>query len=291
MKKYLLIVFCLVCAFSSAQTSNLKVTLKNGPIVIGELKEIDPADHITLFIAGRETVIPMSNVFSVENYKIEDTESSKIVNSNQSTFPNGQVGYYEITDKDSYPESISLSVSGYDINMVIIRGGSFNMGYDGSGSLRMDSEPVHQVNLSTYYISEQPIPYSIASKILGIKDKSSKHPFYFGDWDDAQKLVTKIAESVNKPCRLITEAEWEYAALMPNAPDLFGTFKAREWCYDYLKEYPNGIQSNPQGPETGKRHVCRSFLLGKNKWDRKPADRKHPETAYVRIAISADDIN
>lgn len=86
MKKYLLIVFCLVCAFSSAQTSNLKVTLKNGPIVICELKEIDPADHITLFIAGRETVIPMSNVFSVENYKIEDTESSKIVNSNQSHF-------------------------------------------------------------------------------------------------------------------------------------------------------------------------------------------------------------
>lgn len=53
----------------------------------------------------------------------------------------------------------------------------------------------------------------------------------------------------------------------------------------------SSAQTNPQGPETGKRHVCRSFLLGKNKWDRKPADRKHPGTAYVRIAISADDIN
>jgi len=40
MKKYLLIVFCLVCAFSSAQTSNLKVTLKNGPIVIGNTQKL-----------------------------------------------------------------------------------------------------------------------------------------------------------------------------------------------------------------------------------------------------------
>jgi small nuclear ribonucleoprotein (snRNP)-like protein len=291
MKEFLTFLFCLICAISSAQKNNLKVTLKNGVIVIGELKEFDPADHITLFIAGKESVISMSNVSSVENFKNDDVERTKTTDNSQSAFTSGQVGYYEITDKNSYPEKISYSVAGYDIKLVVIRGGSFNMGYDGSGSLRMDSEPVHQVNLSTCYVSEQPIPYSIASKILGIKDKSSKHPFYFGDWDDAQKLVTKIAESVNKPCRLITEAEWEYAALMPNAPDLFGTFKAREWCYDYLKEYPNGIQTNPQGPETGKRHVCRSFLFGKNKWDRKPADRKHPETAYVRIAISADDIN
>ncbi len=40
MKEFLTFLFCLICAISSAQTSNLKVTLKNGPIVIGNTQKL-----------------------------------------------------------------------------------------------------------------------------------------------------------------------------------------------------------------------------------------------------------
>jgi small nuclear ribonucleoprotein (snRNP)-like protein len=90
------------CSYVSAQTDNLKVSLKNGVIIIGEMKEFDPTNHVTLMVSGIETKIPMSNVASVES--IKEGSNTAIVNSNPSVRSSNEAGYYEITDKDAYPE-------------------------------------------------------------------------------------------------------------------------------------------------------------------------------------------
>lgn len=293
MRHFFVFLFVMLCASSYSQSDNLKVTLKNGVVIIGEMKEIAPSDHVTILIAGKETVISMSDVALVENVRQATTVTADSQENKQDAFASGQVGYYEVKDKGNYPKEFLLTIADQEVKMVLIRGGSFNMGYDGKGSLSMKSEPVHQVNLSSYYISEEPIPYSIASKMLGVKDKSSKYPFFYCNWKKAKELLSKIAENTKKPCRFITEAEWEYAALMPKAKDFFGTFKYREWCSDYFGEYFEGIQTNPQGPADGSHHVVRSYLLGKNKWDRRRifSEWEYLSDALVRITISAEDIN
>ena len=94
MKKILLFCFFIVSTLTYAQSSQVRVTLKNDVVVIGELVEFDPLDHVTFKVAGKETTVLMTNVKSVEAAKKETTISAEANNA----FTSGQVGYYEITD-------------------------------------------------------------------------------------------------------------------------------------------------------------------------------------------------
>ena len=55
MKKILLFCFFIVSTLTYAQSSQVRVTLKNDVVVIGELVEFDPLDHVTFKVAGKET--------------------------------------------------------------------------------------------------------------------------------------------------------------------------------------------------------------------------------------------
>ena len=293
MKNFLLFCLFVFSTLTYAQSSQVKVTLKNDVVVVGELVEFDPLDHVTFKVAGKETTVPMTNVKSVEADEAVNNGNMVSVETNKNVFPIGQVGYYEITDKKDYPESYSFTIDGQTIKMKLVRGGSFNMGYDGDGSLGMKSEPIHQVNISSYYISETCINEKTANSLLG-KEKF-KDRYYCGIWKNADQVVEKIANQAQKPYRLLTEAEWEYASLMPFANDIFGADKYSEWCSDFYDEYSPAIQTNPQGPITGKKHVARSYRMGKNKWDRSLKHLSRYEgdeitQAFFRIAISADAI-
>ena len=48
---------------------NIKVTLKNGVTITGDLKELVTTDHITLIIGGVESIISMDEVSSIEQMK------------------------------------------------------------------------------------------------------------------------------------------------------------------------------------------------------------------------------
>lgn len=65
--KYLLFAFFLFWGqMAIAQTSDLKVSLRNGSIITGDLVEFDPLDHITLKIGNTNVTIPMTEVAYVD---------------------------------------------------------------------------------------------------------------------------------------------------------------------------------------------------------------------------------
>ncbi len=293
MKRIVLIVVFVLCgALIRVCADEVKVTMKNGTVFTGELKEFVPTDHVTVIVAGIETTIPITEVASVERPEAIQTTTAHKENGDDSKL---QYGKYAITDTKQYPDSFVLHIGDQELTMVLIRGGWFNMGFDGRHSLSWDSEPIHRVTLSSYYVSKQLLNSNTAEILLKKKKISdSVKPFKCKYRKDAEKLVEEICRLSGAPYRLLTEAEWEYAALMPFASSLFGNQKYIEWCSDYFEKYSAADQINPKGPSSGKYHVLRSYSTDNDKWKRMQGTGKneHPwgSDAFVRIAISADSI-
>ena len=67
MRKAIFLLFLFISLVASAQNSKVKVSLRNGTAIEGEVKEFDALDHITIIVGGVETTIPMSQVAYVSN--------------------------------------------------------------------------------------------------------------------------------------------------------------------------------------------------------------------------------
>lgn len=76
MKRLLLLVFMMMplMLLQAMDSGKVKVKLKKGATIIGELKSLDPLDKIVMFVAEQETTIPMSEVEIVE--MIQETTAS-----------------------------------------------------------------------------------------------------------------------------------------------------------------------------------------------------------------------
>lgn len=293
MKKFFTLFLMLLCSITAfCQSSQVKVTLKSGVVITGNLKELVPSEYIHLLVSGVDTKVSMSDVQSIES--LSDTNTSDIEQGKKGL--DMVYGKYVITDNNEYPETINVLIGGREMEMRLVRGGSFIMGYDARHSLAMESEPIHQVNLSSFYISTSHITREQVNNLLNkdLKIKKPNIPFFADKWEQADEIVKAIAVQSNKPYRLSTEAEWEYCSLMDFADDLFGKDKYFEWCSDFYGEYDEVEQTNPTGPAIGKKHVERSYNVGRNKWQRKFNNSNGMAgEAYhhgVRIAISADKI-
>ena len=183
----------------------VRVTMKNGTVFTGELKDLVPTDHVTVVVAGLETTIPISEVASIDNPDANQGVSIQKQNdSNRDT--KLQYGKYAITDSKEYPESFTLKICDQELTMVLVKGGWFNMGYDGRHSLSWDSEPIHRVTLSSYYVSNQYLNCHTAETLLNKKKKisNSVKPYICKFRTDAEKLIEEISTLSGAPYRLLT---------------------------------------------------------------------------------------
>ncbi len=123
------------------------------------------------------------------------------------------------------PASITFSVGGHTFFMVLVQGGTFDMG-DEHGHMWDACRPVHSVRLREYCIGQFPVTQALWKAVM-----NGENPSYFkGDsrpveqvsWEDiTEKFLPELNKIVlpelNKELpgyifRLPTEAEWEYAA-------------------------------------------------------------------------------
>ena len=219
MRRIFLVILLVFCgSLMRLFADNIKVTLKSGVTITGDLKELVTTDHITLIIGGVESIISMDEVSSIEqmnsiNSEIQGGKPHKLV-----------YGQYQITDTKQYPDSFVLNIGDQKITMLLVRGGWFNMGYDDRHSWSWGSEPVHRVLLSSFYVSKQLLNRRVVDYIQQKKKpNTSIKPFGTYSRKVAETIINQLASETKLPYRLITEAEWEYFAIMPFAESIFSS--------------------------------------------------------------------
>jgi formylglycine-generating enzyme required for sulfatase activity len=98
-------------------------------------------------------------------------------------------------------------------NMVYVEGGSYMMGSN-DGQVR--EKPVHKVTLSDFYINKYQVTQ--AEWVAVMKNNPSHFkgcdncPVEKVSWDDTQVFLKELNKMTGKQYRLLSEAEWEYAA-------------------------------------------------------------------------------
>lgn len=112
------------------------------------------------------------------------------------------------------PNVETITVNGVSFKMIRVEGGTFWMGNDEEKAYD-DEKPVHQVTLDTFSISEAEVTQELWQAVMGTNPshfKGPHRPVERVSWDDCQNFIRKLNSLTGRNFRLLTEAEWEYAA-------------------------------------------------------------------------------
>ena len=104
-----------------------------------------------------------------------------------------------------------------EADMVTVEGGTFDMGTaDGVAPYSHAWErPVHSVTLPAFKVCRYEVTQDLWQAVMSSNPSAfegERRPVEMVSWADAQLFVQKLVEKTGKPYRLLTEAEWEYAA-------------------------------------------------------------------------------
>lgn len=99
-----------------------------------------------------------------------------------------------------------IKVGNVEFKMIHVEGGTFTMG---------EGSDAHQVTLSSYYIGETPVTQEQWKSVMGSNPSyfnGDKRPVETVSWINCQDFLKKLNAKTGKKFRLLTEAEWEFAA-------------------------------------------------------------------------------
>lgn len=117
----------------------------------------------------------------------------------------------------------------HEPEMTPLQGGTFAMGSNED----ISEKPVHQVTIKPFAISKYPITVREWNECAAAKactfaaTGKDDAPITNVSWSDAKQFVAWLAGATQKPYRLPSEAEWEYAAR--------GNTQTKYWWGDQLK--------------------------------------------------------
>ena len=188
--------------------------------------------------------------------------------------------------------------------MVRVEGGTFTMGAtaEQASDAFSDELPTHKVTLSPFLIGKYEVSQTLWFAVMGENPSVNTGinlPVDNVTWNECQTFITKLNELTGKNFRLLTEAEWEYAARGGNkskgykysgsnnlgdvawyidnsnntshamgtkAPNELGIYdmtgNVMEWVSDWKGSYSSGAQTNPTGPDSGTYRVNRGGSYG-----------------------------
>jgi formylglycine-generating enzyme required for sulfatase activity len=117
------------------------------------------------------------------------------------------------TSKNVSPDSCTDIETGMEF--LLVKGGCYQMG-DTFGDGYENEKPVHEVCLDDFYIAKFKVTQGQWKHVLGTDPSHFKNcddcPVENVSWNDTQEFIRVMNRRTGKNYRLLTEAEWEYAA-------------------------------------------------------------------------------
>jgi len=118
------------------------------------------------------------------------------------------------------PAGALFSGDSLSIPMVMVAGGTFNMGcissVTGTNNCNLDESPVHEVTIANFQIGKYEVTQKLWTQVMGINPSAFENcpecPVENVSWSDIQVFLATLNARTGKNYRLPTEAEWEYAA-------------------------------------------------------------------------------
>jgi formylglycine-generating enzyme required for sulfatase activity len=151
-----------------------------------------------------------------------------------------------------YPEILAAVHRGQTatirLEMILVMGGRFLMGSPEDEPERKESEsPQHWVTVPSFFMSRYPITQAQYQAIMGNNPsdvEGDTRPVENVSWHEATAFCDHIAQQSDRPYRLPTEAEWEYACRAgTTTPFYFGSTITSELAnYDGNFTYNDGPQ-------------------------------------------------
>lgn len=124
----------------------------------------------------------------------------------------------EPVDETVDGEVFTYNVNSVQFNMVYVKGGTFWMGAtdEQAGDYQSNETPVNRVHLSSYFIGQTEVTQALWLEVMGANPSrflgNLQRPVEQVSWNDCQTFLSRLNELTGKNFRLLTEAEWEFAA-------------------------------------------------------------------------------
>lgn len=115
---------------------------------------------------------------------------------------------------DEPPKSKSMKLVIPELKMVLVEGGTFYMGSEEAEAFERE-KPLHKVEVCSFCLGKYLVTQDLWVRVM--KENPSRfqganRPVEQVSWEDIQVFIKKLNKLTGQSYRLLTEAEWEYAA-------------------------------------------------------------------------------